>query len=242
MAKKESFSSLYLGLGALAVLVVVGVAYVAFLQPAAAGPTPTPSAPAITPGNDNAQLPAQAALTGKQSCATNQSTPVLLFHDPYCPACAANEPLLNAFYKKYSPTEDIQYRFVATHSRQMAQTFGINETFIAHDYHLCAQDQGKLQAFKECFYDVLQIQNGDYLPVTDAELRACAQQSGLDENELDACLETARPRIDQQLLEAADFGGGTYFTPMAVVGCQYRVNSALVEDTYCAVTGACPTA
>lgn len=125
----------------------------------------------------------------------------------------------------------------------MAQQFGINETFIAHDYHVCAQDQGRLQEFKACFYRTLEIQDGQYLPMNDSTLRDCAVvQSGLDQAQLDACLQTARARIDEQLLEAADFGGGTYFTPMAVVGCEYRVNSALVEETYCAVSGACPTA
>lgn len=243
MAKKnEEFSSLYLGLGALAVLIVVGVAYFAFLQSAAPTPTPTESNPAITSTGGNAELPAQAVLTGKQSCATAQSTPVLLFHDPYCPACLANEPVINAFYEKHAATEDIAYRFVATHSRQLAQKYGINETFIAHDFHLCAQDQGKIQEFKTCFYRALQLQDGDYLPVPESELRGCATEVGLKEEELNTCLTTARARIDEQLLEAADFGGGTYFTPMAVVGCQYRVNSALVEETYCALSNRCPTA
>ncbi len=245
MSKKESasVSPLALGLGIVAVLLVIGVAYVAVFLPSqapAATPTPQPSQPAINQANDTpAGLPASALLTSQPSCATENTTPVLLFHDPYCPACIANEPIVNRFYERFSKSEDVAYRFVATHSRTLAQRYGINQTFITHDYHVCAQEQNKIQEFKECFYTQLKVQDGDYILQTKAELQSCAQKIGMNVDKLDACLLGARATVDASLKEAADFGGGTFFTPMAVVACQYRVNSALVRDTYCAVSGAC---
>ncbi len=56
---------------------------------------------------------------------------------------------------------------------------------------------------------------------------------------MDTCILSARAIVDADIVQAAAFGGGTFFTPMAVVDCQVRVNSALVEQTYCAVSKAC---
>ncbi|MDP2717979.1 MAG: hypothetical protein Q8P02_04515, partial [Candidatus Micrarchaeota archaeon] len=90
-----------------------------------------------------------------------------------------------------------------------------------------------------CFYKQLKVKDGEYILEMPSELQACAQEVGMNLGELDACLLGARATVDASLAQAAEFGGGTFFTPMAVVACQYRVNSALVQQTYCAASGAC---
>ncbi|MDP2717905.1 MAG: hypothetical protein Q8P02_04130, partial [Candidatus Micrarchaeota archaeon] len=124
MSKKESesMSPLALGLGVVAVLLIIGVVYVAvFLPGQTQTPSPQPSAQPSTSsistaGNDTPAglLPESALLTNQPSCATENTTPVLLFHDPYCPACIANEPVVNRFYTNFAQKTDVQYRFVAT--------------------------------------------------------------------------------------------------------------------------------
>ncbi len=184
-------------------------------------------------------IPKDAELTSKASCKNGNATPVLLFTDPYCPACAQAEPQVNAFYNQYAPKTDVQYRMVVTHSATLAKTYGNDAVYRAHDYWVCAQEQGKIQAFKDCFYQTVRVRDGDFVPLNATQLDACAATSGLDEARLNACLPGARASIQAAITEAADYGGGSYYTPMAVVGCQYRVLSGKVEPTYCAVSGAC---
>lgn len=201
--------------------------------PAGIGATPNPSG-----GLEG--LPGTAQLTGSASCSTGNKTNVIFYHDPYCPACVANDPKVNAFFNKYSgKSADVRYGIVVTHSRTLAQKYGKDEIFVTHDFHVCAQEQGKIQEFKDCFYDVLKTDGSEFLPVSAADLRACAKKTGMDEDKLDACLPGARQKVDAQLVEAAQFGGGTFFTPMAVVDCRYRVNSALTEPAFCALSEAC---
>lgn len=244
-AKDQSgLPPLHIGVGIVALLLVIGIAYVFMTQAPTAKPTltPVPSVwvPAATPGaNGNFSLPAQAELTGKASCSNGTTVPVLLFTDPYCPACAQTEPQVNAFYEKYSKRTQIEYRFARTHSRSLSPVYGIDVVYKAHDYMVCAQEQGKIQEFKKCFYQTLPFRDGDFIPLNQTQLDACAEQSGLDKARLDACIPGARASVDAAIEEATAFGGGSFFTPMAVVGCQYRVNSVLAEQTYCAVSGAC---
>lgn len=240
-ARAGGLTPLAIGLIVALVLVAAGVAYVVATQPAgtsASAVAPHPSkAPA--PSNGSFQLPKQVELTGNSSCPVNDKVPVLLFTDPYCPACAQTEPQVSAFYDQYKDRADIQYRIVATHSRSLAQAYGKDEVYIAHDYFVCANEQAKLPAFKKCFYQNLTYQSGEYIPETKAQLQACANAVPLNQTQLDACLLVARAKIDAANVEAASFGGGSFFTPMAVVDCQYRVNSVLAEQTYCAVSKAC---
>ncbi|MBI2446153.1 thioredoxin domain-containing protein [Candidatus Micrarchaeota archaeon] len=249
-SKKSADSSpsglppLHIGIGIVALLLIVGVAYVFMTQAPAVKPTPTPipsaSVPAITPGPDgNFSLPKQAELTGQASCANGSVVPVLLFTDPYCPACVQTEPQVNAFYDEYAQKTDVQYRFVSTHSRSLSPRYGIDVVYQAHDYMVCAQEQHKIQEFKKCFYQTLPFRDGDFIPLNVTQLDACAVESGVDKPRLDACLPGARAKVDASIAEAARFGGGSFFTPMAVVGCQYRVNSVLAEKTYCALSQTC---
>ncbi|MBI5225917.1 hypothetical protein HY994_01610 [Candidatus Micrarchaeota archaeon] len=241
-------SPLQLGLIVAALIVVIGLAYVVLAQAPAGKPTPTPSATAIVPfGNatptvaasGNFSLPKSAVLTGNASCSNGSKMQVLLFTDPYCPACIASDPQVNSFYQKYQNKADVRYRFVSTHSRTISPVYGIDTVYRAFDYFVCAQEQGKIQEFKKCFYGNLTLQNGDYIPETKEQLQGCAKAVELEQTSLDACLLGARTKVDAAIVQAASFGGGTFFTPMAVVDCQVRVNSALVQQTYCAVSNAC---
>ncbi len=231
---------LHLGIALFAVILLVGIAYVFITQ--ASGPvTPNPTATiTVTPKPGvNYPLPKAAELTGKASCSNGSRMNVLLFTDPYCPACAANEPVVSKFYRGYKDKADVQFRFVSTHSRSLSPAYGIDEVYQAHDYHVCAQEQDKVDEFTKCFYGQLVIRDGNYIPQNKTMLDACATHVGLDKNRLDACLPDARAKVDAAIIQAAELGGGTYYTPMAVVDCRYRVNSALVQDTYCALSGAC---
>ena len=192
--------------------------------------------------SSNFTLPSTAKLTGQDSCSVKGKLQVLLFHDPYCPACVANDGKIKSFYDTYKDVADIRYKIVVTHSRQMAQLFGNDKVYKAHDYHVCAEEQGKTTAFKDCFYSGLKTDGSEFIPVTEAELRSCALSAKMDEDKLDTCLKGARQTVDKTLVEAASFGGGTFFTPMAVLDCKVFVNSALVEEAFCALGGNCSSA
>jgi len=245
-AKNQGLPPLYVGIAVVAFLLAVGGAYVVMNQTPAGQPTPGPQAspsanvPAVTPSpSSNYSLPKEAELTGIAACPNDAQVPVLLFTDPYCPACVQIEPQVNAFYDKYGPKTDVQYRFVSTHSHSLEQAYGNDVVYQAHDFMTCAQEQGKIRSFKDCFYGTLPYKDGDFIPLNRTQLDACAADVGLDKAALDACLPGARQKVVSAIKEAAGFGGGSYFTPMAVVNCQYRVNSAQAEKTYCAVSGAC---
>ncbi|MBI5036274.1 hypothetical protein HZC09_02930 [Candidatus Micrarchaeota archaeon] len=225
---------------ALIVLVIAGsVAYSSLYLPSQNTPVPTtsPQSPSLNEAK-NYSLPLGAKETGLESCSEGKIK-VLLFHDPYCAPCAANEYIVNKFYEKYGDKADIQYRFVIANSRKMIAEYGLDMVYQAQDYHVCAQENGVIQEFKKCFYDSLKTDGVKYIPLDSAELNACAKSVGMDELALGKCLPTARKKVDEQLAEAFELGGGTYFTPMAVVDCRYKVNSALVEQTYCAVAKTC---
>ncbi len=230
---------LHIGLIVAALILVVGIVYVFSTQASGGQATPSPTTPINTPPAGNVTLPKSAELTGKASCSNGSRMQVLLFTDPYCPACAANEPIVSKFHRDYQAKADIQYRFVRTHSRTLSPVYGIDEVYQAHDYHVCAQEQGKVDEFTKCFYNQLVISNADYIPQNKTMLDSCATSVGLDRIQLDACLPGARAKVDAAIEEATAFGGGTYFTPMAVVDCRYRVNSVLVQDTLCALSDAC---
>ncbi len=244
---RSGLSPMQLGLVVAALIVLIGLAYVVMTQAPAGKPNVLPSAMASlqtgnatpTPSSGNFTLPKSAELTGNASCSTGGKTQVLLFTDPYCPACVASDPQVNAFYQKYQGTADIQYRIVSTHSRSLSPIYGIDTVYQAHDYFICAQEQGKILEFKKCFYGNLTLQNGDYIPENKTHLQGCAQSVGLNQATLDTCLPGARAKVDAAIVQAAAFGGGQFFTPMAVVDCQVRVNSALVQQTYCAISKAC---
>ena len=182
-AKSGGLSPLQMGLIVAALIVVVGVAYVFMSQTQDGKPTPTPSAtvgPSGTPtiGSGNFTLPKSAELTGNASCSNGSKMHVLLFTDPYCPACVANDPKINSFYQKYQNQADIQYRLASTHSRSLSPTYGIDTVYRAFDYFVCAQKQGKIQEFKKCFYGNLTLQNGDYIPETKEQLQGCSKSFG----------------------------------------------------------------
>jgi len=234
-------SPLQVGLLLVAVILLVGIVYVFTTQAQGGQAPPNPSAQAFgtpKPGV-NYTLPKAVELTGKASCSNGSQMQVLLFTDPYCPACAANEPIISKFYRQYKDQANVQFRFVSTHSRSLSPAYGINEVYQAHDYHVCAQEQDKVEQFTKCFYGQLVIQDGNYIPQNKTQLEACGTQVGLDKAALDACLPGARAKVDAAIVEAAELGGGTYYTPMAVVDCRYRVNAALAQATYCALSGAC---
>lgn len=244
---QKGIPPLHIGIAAVALLLIIGAGFVAFQQPAVkATATPTASVQATVSGSANAiptvpsaNVPKDAELTGKARCQSGNKTPVLLFTDPYCPACAQADPQVNAFYDKYAPKTDVKYRMVVTHSASLAKTYGNDAVYRTHDYWVCAQEQGRIQAFKDCFYQTVQVRDGDFVPMNATSLDACAATSGLNKAQLETCKPGARANVQAAIAEAADFGGGSYYTPMAVVGCQYRVKSVLAEQTYCAVSGAC---
>lgn len=223
-----------------AVLLIAGVVYV-FGTKAQKSPTSNPAA-SVTVTNEpasNFTLPKSAQLTGKPACSNESRMQVLLFTDPYCPACAVNQPKVSKFYQKYKEKAEVQYRLVSTHSRSLSRIYGINETYQAHDYFVCAQEQDKIEEFIECFYKQLATKNGDYIPQNKTQLDLCAEKASLDRKKLEECLPEARAKVDADIMQAADFGGGTFFTPMAVIDCRYRVNSVLAEETLCALSDAC---
>lgn len=176
-------------------------------------------------------------LKDRDSC-SGEKPKIILFTDPYCPACVAAEPIINAFVRKYKNHVDISHKVALTYSSGLIQPYGkynASQILAASKYFVCAAEQGKLLEFKNEFYKNLKDDGRSYIPFTEAELFEFGKTAGLEREKLNSCLLEAEERLQADMDEALDYGGGTYFTPMAVIDCRYVGNYVAAEQVLCTV-------
>lgn len=188
--------------------------------------------------NDMVVTKGVVKLTGKLNCSEDKIM-VMEFFDLYCDPCIDAQGKMLQFRNKFNESIEYEYKFLLTHSLDLAPKYGLENVSKGLEYFVCVRNtasEGMFEEFKECAIEA--YSKHKETPLEPAELDACILWKS-NRSELDECLRTAYIDLnrDRLLAETYSIVGTNEHPPMGtptiVVDCQYKTSVDYAEKALC---------
>ncbi|MGC8496275.1 MAG: DsbA family protein [Candidatus Micrarchaeia archaeon] len=175
--------------------------------------------------NDTVVASGVISIGGKAQCNSTMPIPVYAITDPYAPGAinALKESYMDSMH--YSNSINMSYYFIFTpYAENFYPSYGIGTTQEAASYLFCAYKNGRLNQFLENFSSAF---NG--YPLSNSSMQAIAEDSGLNSQSFNSCLQTSSAPLEYQAKLASYYNVTS--TPVFIVNCKYLAIPATLNQT-----------
>lgn len=148
-------------------------------------------------------------------CNSTNATSVYWFVDPYAPGSISSLNNFTQLRSRFGSRVNASIKVLFTqYSQQVANSYGVQNADQLGEYILCASAQSGFSSFEQ---SLNRIYTGSY--ISKNELSSIANDSGLNNTQLSACLQNASTTINFQHDLAQHYG--VIATPEVVTACKY---------------------